>query len=139
MEDAQMLWTVKIQGPGTFSFQAPGSPSVDHYGGSTVTNLVLRKTEIGELKVRAAEAGCVLTAWPVDGQSEEQAQERNRFVGMGEEDRVWPSVECPTCPWFDPLQEGSPCGLDSYPSESIEVLRESEPHRRAEEECPVRN
>lgn len=135
----QKLWTIEIRGPGSLTLQVPGNPPLYHEGGISVAHLILRQEEVGELKIFAFSAACTLKAWPVDGQDEEQTAERSRFVGLGEEDRVWPSIVCPACPWFDPLQEGSPCGLDTLPSESTEVLRKLEYYAKAEADCPVRS
>ena len=135
----QCLWTLQIRGP-EFAFQSKGNPGVVHTGGVSVAHLVLSKREVGAIKLLASQAGCTVTAWPMEGQTEEQAEERTRFVGLGEMDRVWPTPSCPTCPWFDPLQEGSSCGLDSLPAESVdELLRTSDLHTKAQQDCRYLN
>lgn len=148
--EKQVLWTFKITGGSPFSFQLSGNPPVDHPGGVTVAHLVVTKAEAGLVKLRGAESGCKVKAWPMDGQTEEQAEERARFMELGRQEPRWESVECPTCPWFDPMSgktvgEGpavfglSPCGRVHLPAESQAVLREtSELHAQAEQECPVR-
>jgi hypothetical protein len=135
--DDQVLWTLQLTGGEPFEFQAPGNPSMAHQGGVTVAHMVLRQVEVGELKLRAASLGASLRAWPMEGQSEEQQAERARFVGLGEEDNVWPCGACPSCPWFDPLLD-DPCGLSALPPESVAVLLERPEHLRARAECPLR-
>lgn len=133
------LWTVQIRGANSFEYQAPGNPSVEHDGGVSVAQLVLTQAEVGELKIYAAAAGCRVKAWPTDGQSKAQSEARTRILRLGEQEQEWPTHLCPTCSWFDPLQGGSPCSLNTYPEESIRTLREtSEAHRKSEAECPLR-
>lgn len=135
----QQLWTLQISGPASFSFQSPGNPGVGHEGGVSVAHLVLRQEEVGEIKLLAAQAGCTVKAWSMEGQTEEQTAERARFMNAGEGEPLWPSPTCPTCPWFNPLVQGSSCELDTLPEESVaELLRVSEPHVEAKGGCPVR-
>jgi hypothetical protein len=141
MEDEQRLWTLQVTGSGPFMFQAPGNPTVEHEGGTTVAHLVLTQGEIGKIKLMGAQAGCTVKAWPMEGQTQEQAEQRAQFVALGDQrgEPRWAHVECPMCPWFDPLGHHDPCGLKHLPGESVVILREtSEAHRKAVEECPER-
>ena len=135
--DTQALWTLQVSGGEPFEFQAPGNPTMAHDGGVTVTHMVLLQAEVGELKLKVAGLGGRLRAWPMEGQSSEQAEERARFVGLGGEEHVWPCGACPSCPWFDPLLD-DPCGLSALPPESVKVLLELPEHLRARKECPLR-
>lgn len=154
MSSGQSLWTIQVTGASPFTFQVAGNPAVEHAGGGvTVAHLVLSQPEVGEVKLMAAQAGCVARAWPMEGQSEVQAEQRARFMALGEPggEPLWAHPACQTCPWFDPMAgEGevldgnpahrgvNPCGLKHLPEESITVLREtSEAYAKAERECPV--
>ena len=65
--------------------------------------------------------------------------EQARLLGrMGQEERVWPTVNCTSCFWFDPLQEEVPCGASAWP---VEVRREAykthEGARAGLDKCPL--
>lgn len=140
MEDEQRLWTIQVTGASPFMFQAPGNPVVEHEGGVTVAHLVLSQPEVGKIKLMAAAAGVRIKAWPMEGQTREQTALRQRFINIGHAEEVrWAYPECPTCPWFDPMEQGDPCGLKHLPGESITTLLEtSEVHQKAVEACPER-
>ena len=114
----------------------PGNPPIHHRGGTSVFHLVLRGEETEPLVSSIAEKGLRVELRKMSGQTGEQAEERALLVGQ--EERVWPSVKCPTCSWFDPIEKGFPCGLVAWPPESIKVLRERPQYETDEGECPVR-
>lgn len=135
----QVLHTLILKGSPSYSLRLSGNPPVYHEGGTSVHHLLLAPEEVRELKLLKME-GLKFELHPMEGQSPEQTQERAQLNSLGEEGRVWPCKECPTCPWFDPLvpEENFPCGLQAWPRESILELRETSVlHREAEASCPL--
>lgn len=134
----QQLWTLQITGPIKFSFHLPGNPPVEHGGGTTVAHLVALPEEMAKIRGLVLLHGNRIKAWPMEGQTEEQLEERLGLNALARPGLEWPCLECPLCPWFDPYNEKSPCGRLTWPSESVATLREtSEHHREAETNCPV--
>ena len=135
----QALWTVSIQGGAPFSMHLPGNPAFEHTGGTSVAHLVLTKEEARTIRGLARIHNCHAEGFRMAGQTDDQAEERAAFVALGDqEDRVWPSIGCPTCPWFDPLLPGFPCGEVGWPRESSDTLLEtSDLHKEALGECEV--
>ena len=138
--DAPRLWTIVVRGSTPFSYMTRGNPVAQHEGGMSVFHLVLNDDEVPTLRGAVLLSGNRIEARPMEGQSSEHTQERVRFNTLAQEERVWLSIECPTCPWFDPLHGGpSTCGVDTLPSESyVEFRRTSPAAEKALRECPVR-
>lgn len=135
-EMQQVLWTLKIQGPALFTAQPSGNPVIQHEGGDSSHTLVLSGPEVRTVVALIESHGLRAEAHPMQGQSPLQTEERGLLVGQQE--RVWPCIYCPSCSWLDPLQAGSPCGVVSWPAESIRTLRAtSEKHRADELLCPI--
>jgi hypothetical protein len=139
--DKPRIWTVVIRGPTPFLFRTKGNPAAEHDGGMSVHHLVLRQDEIPAIRGAVLLSGNRVEIRPMEGQTQRQAEERAQFNTLAQEDRVWPSVKCPTCPWFDPLQPDgtSPCGVETWPPETVEELRRTSSQAlEALSECPVR-
>lgn len=133
--DKAVLRTIIIEGSGAVHISVPGNPPIIHASGTSVCHQVLTTAEANEVKALVERSGNRLRSWEMEGQSEEQALER---TGQLNQEKIWPCVACPSCPWADSLSEISPCGRISWPAESIRTLQEtSEVHRRAEAECPA--
>ena len=127
------LWTVRISGSSHFQFSSPGNPVVSHGGGTSVAHLVLTPEEAQEVRSLILRNGCSAEIRPTEGQTETQKAERSQ-----EPATIWPCIECPMCPWFDPFSKVSPCGRLALPQESVAVLREtSDLHSEAEKACPL--
>ncbi len=135
----QKLYTVKIEGPEEIQFQLPGNPSVEHRGGFSVHHLMLSEREADLVRGLILSHGGIPEVRPMRGQTSDQTRMRATMMQPKEAVKV-PCESCPECPWLDPfLPEGlMPCGLVSWPRESVETLQEtSEIHREAARECPV--
>jgi len=138
VSDHYDLWSFHIRGGRDFTFQHVGNPSVVHDGGVTVFHLVLTKTQAEEIKDVIEYYGCeILDARTTEVQSEEQKVERDRLRGIGQENKVWPTVRCPECFWFDPTLEDDPCGYVMWTVEMIGTALDA--HRKARidvQRCP---
>ena len=128
------LWLRRGQ---PFTLQIKGNPPVEHDGGNSITPLTLTEQQVGvlthELRRHKAEFDLI----PHERQTPEQAAERQTLLGMQRGERVWPSAACPSCPWFDPLLEGAPCGRDGWEAETIAAFGEGVAPQDALSGCPV--
>jgi len=135
--DDQFLWTLVIKGKGNLSLLCEGNPPIDHKGGISVCHIVLREQETQLILSACEAAGLSAYMTKMEGQTKEQARERSLL--LGQEDRVWPSAACTSCCWFDPLEQGFPCGLVAWSKESIETLRlNGKGYSEAETACPIK-
>ena len=130
------MWTVLVTGGKPFDFQTGINPPVSHSGGRTVAHLFMGEAEITQLRGLALLQGAVTKAWPMQGQSESQYQERQKRATSFDV-AEFPSIACPNCPWVEPFQEEK-CGYRSLPEESrAELLRTSEAHLEGLRDCPL--
>lgn len=112
--DPYALHTVTFRGGSPFDIRLPGNPLVRHDGGTTVVSLLLNDYLIGSIQSFMADLPDTKTEIrPVDGQTKEQRAEREVLLGIGQENRVWPCVACPSCFWLDPLTP-SGCGANDW-------------------------
>jgi hypothetical protein len=122
------LYIVTLRGGvgGAFTVSMIGNPRIDHDPSRSPTSVhaVMITDEGAEELLRIAECfGVEAVVQRMNELTEEQRIEQARLLGrMGQEERVWPTVNCPSCFWFDPLQEEVPCGTSAWP---VEVRREA--------------
>lgn len=129
------LWTLSFQGGIPFSFSVAGNPGFQHNGRSSAQHLVITSEEALRIRGLGILHGCNVQVSQMPGPSAEQARTK-ALLQMGPE-RVWPTPQCPQCPWLDPRYEGDPCGLVSeFPEVVTELLESSERRRKASEDCP---
>ncbi len=128
------LWLRRGQ---PFTLQFKGNPPVEHDGGNSITHLALTEEQVGVLTHELRQRGTEFDLIPHERQTSEQAIERQTLLGMQRGDRVWPSAACPSCPWFDPLLEGDPCGRDGWEVEAIAAFGERAAPQDALSGCPV--
>jgi len=137
------LYIVTLQGgEGMFVMSVNGNPRIEHDPETSPTSVhtVMLTPEGAEEIVRVAEVfGVAAVVRRVDGMTEEQRLEQARLLGrMGQEERVWPTASCPSCFWFDPLQEGTPCGAEAWPVEVRNAAYEAHDAARADfDKCPL--
>lgn len=131
------LWTIRIRGSGFFSGVFEGNPQIVHEGGDSVHHQMLTEDEAEFLVEQISSMEDLEAfAWTPEGQTPEQEEERQKY--LNQQDRVWPHISCPQCPWFDLLEDSFPCGLVAWPEESVDsCLDTSSLHRSAKEACPV--
>lgn len=138
------LYIVTLQGGsgGAFTISVNGNPRIDHDPARSLVSVhaVMLTNEGAEELLRLVECfGIGAVVRRVDELTEEQRVEQARLLGrMGQEERVWPTANCPSCFWFDPLQEEVPCGAAAWP---VEVRREAysthETARADLDKCPL--
>ena len=137
------LYIVTLRGgESAFTMSVNGNPRLDHDPTRSPVSVhaVMLTDEGAEELPRVAECfGVEVVVRRVDELTEEQKLEQARLLGrMGQEERVWPTVNCPSCFWFDPLQEEVPCGASAWP---VEVRREAhkthETARADLDKCPL--
>jgi hypothetical protein len=114
------LYVVTLRGgEGAFVMGAGGNPRIEHDPDTSPTSVhtLMLTPEGAEQLVRVTEGfGVKCVVRRVEGMTEEQRVEQARLLGrMGQEERVWPTASCPSCFWFDPLQERTPCGAEAWP------------------------
>lgn len=131
------LWTFKVIGGETFHFQVPGNPSIHHDGILSVFNLMLTGEQAEQVTGFIQDQGCGVAVKVPEGESPEQKAERRALVGLGQEDRTWPTAQCPSCFWFDPLRD-DPCGFESWSPEAVhQSLISHEKAREGLRLCPL--
>jgi len=131
------LWTFEVRGGSPFGIQAPGNPTVHHNGVLSVFHLMLTEGQAVQVEKVCQSQQCDVVSRPAAGQTEEQHEERLRLLGVGQEEKVWPSASCPECFWFDPLTH-NPCGYQSWNPVGVETsLAEHEKARKDVESCPM--
>ena len=132
------IWTFHLRGGGPVSFQPPGNPVATHNGGTSVFHLMLTHEQVQDIQNNLEAGGVRVRAWPSPKQTEEQRAERRELLGVDREDAVYPSTDCMTCFWFDPLCEGF-CGYQGWPPEAVQqALVSHEAAVEGYEKCPVR-
>jgi len=136
-------YILTITGGGGFSIEVPNNPTVLHAPNRapvSVFSLFLSEEHLEELTriLQCMSVNYALRA--VDESSEEQEEEQRKLLGLiGQNERAWPSLRCPSCFWFDPLLKGEPCGEVGWPlSFSEEAYRNNERAKKDLDECPVR-
>jgi hypothetical protein len=118
-EQPHRLWTFRIRGGESFSFQLEGNPQIDHGGSVSVFHLMLTAEQVPEtVAFIESHAATVLDYRQMEGQTDEQREERRKYIGIGQDNRVWPSASCPECFWFDPAQE-EPCGFLGWDQSAV--------------------
>lgn len=120
-----------------FLLQMKGNPPVEHDGGNTVVHLALTEAQSKALALVVDQYGAEFDLIPHEQQTPEQSEERQALLGMNRGDRVWPSLACPKCPWFDPLLKEEPCGKAGWAPEAVSALEEGEACRKALSDCPT--
>lgn len=133
----QQLYTLWIQGGSAFQIAVPANPAVDHDGGTTVSHLVLSTQEAANLKSLLEKGGCTVSLTLMEGQTSGQEVERLSLLGVGKENVVWPSQYCPTCSWFDPVQD-NPCGKVSWDFSVAETLMQNKKAQADWERCDAK-
>lgn len=132
---SQSLYTLVVSGAAFVELRVAKNPVLIHRGGTSVGHMVLSKEEAASIHEQATSLGLNLTVTPMLGQTEVQRAERAGLVCT--EERVWPCIGCPTCAWLD-LQEKDPCGLVSWPRETIQAFMETQPsYVEARSSCPI--
>ena len=137
------LYIVTLQGgKGAFVMSVNGNPRIEHDPGTSPTSVhaVMLTSEWAEEIVRVAEVfGVAAVVRQVEGTSEEQRVEQARLLGrMGQEERVWPTASCPSCFWFDPLQEEVPCGASAWPLDVRRAAHDTHEAARTDlDKCPL--
>ena len=131
------LYRLWLRNGSPFTIRMAGNPPVAHDGGTTVVHLALtdKQANVIQTMVRKFGADCGLI--PHERQTPEQTKERQTLLGLQRGDRVWPSVSCLTCTWFDPLLDEEPCGRAGWEAETIEAFSENALSQKALSECPV--
>lgn len=114
-----------------------GNPLLTHDGRLTLTYLVLTDEQLLAVWQQIRAQGCQVEYAPSAKQTVEQQIERLTLLGTLRGDRVWPSVACPSCTWFDPLAEGSPCGRAAWPVESVREHEKTPMGQSATLACPI--
>jgi len=143
MTTTHSLWVFQVQGGAPFRTQVGGNPSVEHDGGTSVFHLMLEEPDARHFVSLVEEMGCAVQARPSRRQSKAQKLERESLLGVGKEDAVWPTPNCPTCYWFDPVSlqaggGGEPCGAKGWPEETRRVSLESNKAVEDLEACPLK-
>lgn len=137
------LWVVTLRGgEDSFVVSVNGNPRIEHDPSRSPTSVhaVMLTDEGAEELMRVAEVfGVECVVRRVDELTEEQRLEQARLLGrMGQEERVWPTVNCPSCFWFDPLQEGEPCGASAWPVDVRNAAYETHEAARTDlDKCPL--
>tara|TARA_Y100000310_G_scaffold321557_1_gene379373 strand:- start:5828 stop:6277 length:450 start_codon:yes stop_codon:yes gene_type:complete len=132
----QSLWTFRISGGSPFGLEISRNPCVEHNGGTSVFHLVLSPEEVRVIEDVATRRGCKVELWVPEGESAEQREERMTL--LNQQNRVWPSTECPTCAWFDPLlKDGEPCGLAGWEESAVTAFKKNTKAFGDLEGCPV--
>lgn len=131
------LHTVTFQGGDPFDIRLPGNPLVRHTGGTTVANVLLNDHLVEVIRSLLSESpNTTVEIRPVDGQSETQRAERETLLGIGQQDRVWPSLACPNCFWLDPLTPTG-CGATEWDAAMRETALTMPVAKKALSVCPV--
>jgi len=130
------LLTVQIRGGEPFEISLEGNPLFTHNGATTVQPLMITPEEEEALRGLALRAGSQIEFFRPGKPSEEQERIRSLLMGEAGAARVWPCVQCPTCPWANPFHE-YPCGLDTMEAATIQGLMGDPLYEKAIEECPV--
>jgi len=136
------LYVLTAQGgSGPLSVAVTGNPRIDHDPVQSLSVHTLMLTPEGvEEVVRAMQAlGVTVQVRPLEGMAEEQQVEQARLLGRaGQEERVWPTANCPSCFWFDPLQEGVPCGAFAWTMEARREAHAAHEAARVDlDRCPL--
>lgn len=139
---APTLFRLSITRGDPFMIQPEHNPPIEHDGGTTAAHVMMSyeavKALVGHLE---STYGCNVEWDHTTRQTASQAAERTLLLGQGANaDRVWPSVRCPECAWFDPLivDPDIPCGLASWPSEMVSSLKSNgEKPQQDADACPV--
>lgn len=137
------LWVVTLRGgDGPFLMSVNGNPRIEHDPSRSPVSVhaIMLTDEGAEEMLRVAEVfGVECAVRRVDELTEEQRLEQARLLGrMGQEERVWPTANCPSCFWFDPLQEEVPCGASAWPVEVKKEAHKTHETARADlGKCPL--
>ena len=143
MSSSHHLWVVTLRGgKDPFSVSVNGNPHMEHDPSRSPTSVhtVMLTDEGAEELLRAVEVfGVEAVVRRVDEMTEEQKLEQARLLGRrGQEERVWPTANCPSCFWVDPLQEGVPCGASAWPVEVRNAAYEAHDAAKTDlDKCPL--
>ena len=143
MSPSHDLYIVTLQGgEGAFVMGVNGNPHIHHDPDTSPTSVhtVMLTPEGAEELIHVAEVfGVAAVVRRVGGMTEEQRIEQARLLGrMGQEERVWPTANCPSCFWFDPLQEEVPCGASAWPIEVRRAAHDAHEAARTDlDKCPL--
>lgn len=132
------MWSLKITGGQAFWVHPEGCPAISHDGTTTVQNILLDEGDAKRVvQWIETHAFCKVTLRPLESQTEEQHEERKALLGMGKEDKVWPSPACPSCYWFDPRND-NPRGYEVFESEVVDQsLKSHDAARESLAMCPI--
>lgn len=134
LQEAKKLWVVTLEGPATFVFHSEGNPSVEHNGGTSAHHIYTSEAGISYLSMRAGSFGLRVKA---RGLQEEKSKIES--LPLPEDVQVL-CLECPTCPWWDPvtLGQGKSCSFLEASKEYAQTLMENSlKHREAAAACPI--
>ena len=128
------LWTFRVTGLEEDIFFLPGNPCIQHRGHS-LFHWVLTDRQAQVFSTVLQDRGYLVKSFPMGGESEEQLEERRKIMSVN--DRVWPSIKCPECFWFDP-REDNPClYTGAWESTREEILGWSIKAQEDMATCPV--
>lgn len=143
MDMTHRLYIVTLQGgDASFSVSVNGNPHIHHDPAKAPTSVhtVMLTPEGAEELLRVFNVFNVNAAVRcAELMTEEQRVEQERLLGrMGQEERVWPTASCPSCFWFDPLQEEVPCGASAWPADVRKAAYEAHASARTDlYKCPL--
>lgn len=130
------LWVFEFRGGNEFSVRVPNNPTVNHDGSLTVAHLVLAEKDAAKIQAHAEHHGVRVRRFS-EGQTEEQAEERQLLLAVQRGEVDFRCSHCPNCFWLD-IQVPRYCGFDGWPDETCEEALRS--HKKAQSDlaaCPV--
>lgn len=123
------------------AIRVPGNPVLKHNGIATTRTLMLTEDQLKNVvrmlrnhNIRVEVRG------PGGPEDDEQAELKAKMAEVQmKEATEWPTAQCPTCPWFDPIfNDKNPCGYDTWPAESRDTFYEQDFARHAIRDCPIK-
>jgi len=137
----KQLWIFQVRQGEPFELQVKGNPIMRHDGRVSILRCLCTEKEAEELKITMEGHQCAVTMNSPQETTEQKTERRNLLQVLGGE-RVFPSVSCPECAWFDPYIE-SLCGAGlakgvGWEDAAIEGSMSNEKFREDFEDCPLR-
>lgn len=134
-------YVISMRGGEEIAIRVPGNPVLKHNGIATTRTLMLIPEQLGGVLAMLHKHNIrVEVRGPGDDEEDEQAELKARMaeVQMMEADE-WPTAQCPTCPWFDPVfSDTNPCAYDTWPAESRDQFYKRDFARKAIRDCPLK-
>jgi hypothetical protein len=127
---------IRILGGTSFRLYPSANPCVEHDGGTSVHVLYISTEELEAVASQATQFGASVEVLGPVLQSPEQKRERLALLGVNKQDSVWPSLQCTSCAWFDPTED-PPCGVKSWPPESVSSFILQDKPKSDFGSCPV--